>query len=157
MVAFRASAVHPRRLEDPYVYRQHHKEESPWEKLRLFSLQGRKLDQLIHPAENHGHPQGKISRDMKVDTHSFLLESKPREVKRLRPRPTAVKTQAGTRIWGSGQVSSQKHNRSGEFGRSQPQARWQLRLSPNWPVNLRWPWLCPEIITLQPHLYVEPG
>ena len=71
---------------------------SLWEKLRLCSLQGRRLDQLIHPPENHGQPQGTISRDMKVDTHSFLLESKPREVKRLRPRPTAVKTQAGTCI-----------------------------------------------------------
>lgn len=72
--------------------------ESPWEKLGLFSLQGRKLDQRIHPAENYGHPQGTISRDLKIDTHSFLLESKPQEVKRLWPRPTAVKTQAGTRI-----------------------------------------------------------
>ena len=93
MVAFRASVVHLKRLEDPYTHRK--KIKFPWEKLRLFSLQGRKLDQPIYPAENHGHPQGTVSRDLKVDTH-FLLESKPREVKRLRPRPTAVKTQAGT-------------------------------------------------------------
>lgn len=89
MVAFRASAVHLKRLEGPYTHRK--KIKFPWEKLRLFSLQGRKLDQPIYPTENQGHPQGTISRDLKVDTHSFYWKASPERLRDSGQDPQLLK------------------------------------------------------------------
>ena len=76
MVAFRASEVHPRRLEDPYAHRQHYKEDRvPMGEIKALQPSGEKV-RSTHSPGRELWPPTRHNLQRPEDRHSLFFIGK---------------------------------------------------------------------------------